>query len=328
MPPLTPLPLSHPPTPFSSFLQNVLYFPYCDGASYTGAVESPVAYNSSVNLYFRGAANLRSALAHAMNAYSISHPEEVVVIGGSAGGLSTTLHVDSIGEILGAASIVGVPECGWFPYWDAPCAGPTNKNSNMCNATGDFLSAVQLQNSTFALSSECRASQGGAENEWRCFMAAVATPFVRAPLFIWQSKFDHFQLSAFLSVDCSFEQTYNPPWNPAPVCSHNNSQAIAAYGRYFMDQLSPLLLSPGPHRALYLTSCVLHGMDYNFLTVGDNDAGEMGITPSVAFNSWYRAVVYGPDNAPTNNNDWKWVEDLPWPRVDNNLACPPFSFEK
>ena len=124
--------------------------------------------------------------------------------GGSAGGLSTTLHVDYIGDFLGAASTVGVPQCGWFPFWDAPCEGPTNKNSLICNATGNFYNMSQLQNVTGALSPECTAAQG-AGNEWRCFMAAVATPYVHAPLFVWQSKFDHFHLSAFLSVVCSFE---------------------------------------------------------------------------------------------------------------------------
>jgi hypothetical protein len=287
-------------------------------------VELPVPYNATVNLHFRGAANLRSALQHAMARFSIVSPPEVAVIGGSAGGLSTTLHVDKIGAMLGAGSIVGVPECGWFPFWDAPCTGPTNKNSKMCNATGDFLGVVAMQNATGALSPECRAAQGG--EEWRCFMAQVATPYVRAPLFVWQSKFDHFQLTDFLSVDCAFEQAYTPPWKPAPLCSQNNTKAIVEYGAYFMGTLKDLLAAPGPHRALYLTSCVLHGMDWNYLTLGDNAAGELGTTPSVAFNAWYRAVVLGVDKAPSVGNDWKWVEDLQEPRVDNPLACPPFAF--
>ena len=303
---------------------GALYLPYCDGGGFTGLGDKPTPYNSTVDLYFRGAANLRAALTDFAARFSVINPSEIVVTGGSAGGLSTTLHVDFIGSFLGAQSIVGVPQCGWFPYWDEPCAGPTNTNSLMCNATGDFLNMVALQNSTGALSADCKAAQG-TENEWRCFMAATVTPYVKAPLFIWQSKFDHFQLSAFLSVDCSFEQVYNPPWSPAPVCSPNNTADIFAYGAYFMSQLQPLIAAPGPHRALYLTSCVLHGMDYNYLTVGDNAAGEGGTTPSVAFNMWYRAIM-NPSNGPRVSNDWKWIEDLDTPRVDNPLACPPFIF--
>lgn len=302
---------------------GVMHLPYCDGASFSGAVEAPVPYNASLNLYFRGAANLRAALADCAARFAVAAPAEVVVTGGSAGGLSTTLHVDAIGAAWGARSVVGVPQAGYFPAWDAPCAGPTSKSSNMCNATGAFFDSVVLQNSTGALSAECRAAQAVGD-EWRCFLAAVATPFVKAPLFVWQSLYDHFQLRAFLSVDCAFDQAYTPPWLPAPVCSANNTRDIRAYGAYFLEQLQPLIAAPGPHRALYLTSCVLHGMDYNFLSVGANAAGELGTNPSVAFNLWYRALM-DPASATLDNN-YKWVESLPEPRVDNPLACPPFVF--
>ena len=69
-------------------------------------------------------------------------------------------------------------------------------------------------------------------------------------------------------------------------------------------------------------------MDFNLLSVGDvgTPGGELGITPSVAFNAWYRAVRDGVDNAPSVDNNFKWVEDLVVPRVDNPLACPPFVF--
>ena len=68
-------------------------------------------YNASLNLHFRGAANLRAVLADAAARFAIVAPSEVVVTGGSAGGLSTTLHTDAIGAALGARSIVGVPQC-------------------------------------------------------------------------------------------------------------------------------------------------------------------------------------------------------------------------
>jgi hypothetical protein len=305
---------------------SVLSLPYCDGASYSGSVEQPVPYNASISLFFRGAANLRAALADAVARFNISSPSEVLVTGGSAGGLSTMLHVDAIGAALGAPSgaAVGVPQAGWFPFWDAPCAGPT-ASGGMCNASGDFQGLFALQNTSGALSPQCKAEQGPGR-EWRCFMAAVAEPYVAAPLFVWQSKFDHFQLNEFLGADCAVQQAYNPPWLPAPNCSAANSAAIGAYGASFMQQLAPLLAAPGPHRGLYLTSCVLHGMDYNLLSLGEDAAGESGITPSVAFNAWHAAVRQPAGQAPSNSNGFKWVEDLPMPRVSNALACPPFLF--
>jgi len=305
----------------------VLYLPYCDGGGYAGHLDAPAPYNASMSLFFRGAANLRAALADAVARFGIAAPAEVVVTGGSAGGLSTTLHVDLIGELLGANLVAGVPQCGYFPFYDAPCVGPEHSTGELCNATGCFRALAALMNTTGALSPACVAAQpGGAADAWRCFMASEATPHVAAPLFIWQSKFDHFDLEAMLSADCAFEQAYTPPWSAAPVCSPNNSAAIGSFGSLLMQQLQPVVAARGPARALYLTSCVLHGMDYNFLTVGDTITGELGTTPNVAFNLWYRAVV-DPDHAPVLANDWKWIEDRPTPRVDNPLACPPFIFE-
>ena len=108
------------------------------------------------------------------------------------------------------------------------------------------------------------------------------------------------------------------------MCSRNNTRDIVAFGKFFVEQLAPLIAAPGPHRALYLTSCVLHGMDYNFLTVGANAAGELGVSPAVAFTLWYTALM-DPQSATLENN-YKWIEDTLEPRVDNPLACPPFVF--
>lgn len=44
----------------------------------------------------------------------------------------------------------------------------------------------------------------------------------------------------------------------------------------------------------------------------------------VAFNLWYDALR-NPSHAPTVS--FKWIEDWDMPRVDNPLACPPFTFD-
>jgi Pectinacetylesterase len=300
---------------------SYLELPYCSGDSYTGNVDHPVPYNASVNLFIRGNANLRAALSDAKSRFGISEPDEVLVTGGSAGGLSTTLHVDYIGEFLQAKLTVGAPSCGYFIEHDAPCAGPTHSNPQ-CNTTGTFKNLTVLANSTPALIPACLADHPN--DAWRCLMAPTVTQYVKAPLFISQSKFDHFQLSSFLSVDCSYDQSFTPPWNQAPICSPAETAAILAYGAEFMAQFEPLLATPGLRRGVYLTSCVLHGMDYHFVTVGDTvGSEELGTPINVAFNLWHQAIVGGE----ASQDSFKWVEDLKNPRVSNPLACPPFVFQ-
>jgi hypothetical protein len=85
----------------------------------------------------------------------------------------------------------------------------------------------------------------------------------------------------------------------------------------YLWQIQAVIEAPAPHRAIFLTSCVLHGMDYQYLSVNDT-------SPMVAFNLWYDALHSSSGGAPTVS--YKWVEDWAMPRTDNPLACPPFTF--
>ena len=165
---------------------SFLSLPYCDGASYSGAgwdpLETPYGGANGTSLYFRGAANLRAAIADALQRFGVAGTiEEVVVTGGSAGGLSTTLHVDRIRDLMGAGAAAGMPQCGYFPAYNASCEGP--RPSIWCNATDQFRATFTMQNATGAMMPACL--QSNAAEPWRCFLAPVATPFVESPLFIW-----------------------------------------------------------------------------------------------------------------------------------------------
>ncbi len=46
--------------------------------------------------------------------YGLSKAQLVILTGGSAGGLSTFLHVDHVASRLSFARVVGLPVCGFF----------------------------------------------------------------------------------------------------------------------------------------------------------------------------------------------------------------------
>jgi hypothetical protein len=240
--------------------------------------------------------------------------KEVVLTGGSAGGLSTTLHVDRIGELMGADHVAGLPRCGYFPYYNDTCHGTIH--SIWCNATDQFEFLFKMHNCSGAMPPACTAANPG--QEWRCFMSPTVVPYVKAPLFFWQSKFDQAQLSIFVDVDCIWKQTYNTPWVQNITCNATDTTLIENFGNYFMEQFDAVVKVPGSFRAVFLTSCILHGMDYKYLSVQDT-------SPNEAFNVWYRALMQ-PNNPPIVENDFKWLESLTLPRTDNNRACPPFAF--
>jgi hypothetical protein len=72
---------------------NVAFIKYCDGASFTGST-------SADGLEYRGFDILTAILADLKAKHGISAASEVVLTGGSAGGMSVFLHADRIREGL------------------------------------------------------------------------------------------------------------------------------------------------------------------------------------------------------------------------------------
>ena len=105
---------------------TMVFLPYCDGSSFTSYREEvhPVP-NSTENLHFRGRLNLIRTLDILLRDYGLGNAKDVVLAGGSAGGLSTYLGLDYVAERLPKANVVGMPVAGYFlDHAPAPFAGP------------------------------------------------------------------------------------------------------------------------------------------------------------------------------------------------------------
>ena len=93
---------------------------YGDGASRSGfrAEPWPVPSNKTCpGLYFRGAASLDAMLDYLLT-IGMSEATEIVFSGGSAGGLTSFLHLDHVAQRMARESplarVVGMPVCGFF----------------------------------------------------------------------------------------------------------------------------------------------------------------------------------------------------------------------
>jgi O-palmitoleoyl-L-serine hydrolase len=157
---------------------------YGDGASFTGYRADPWPVpGTSEKLYFRGIRNLDASLDHLFKMYNLADVELLIVTGGSAGGLSTFLHVDHIADRMAAAGskaiVRGNPVCGYF--LDAP-----NDGSQPMNVTYPLRMqyVYNMQNSTGSLSTECQSVYG--IDAWKCIMAPHAAKFVKTPWFAFR----------------------------------------------------------------------------------------------------------------------------------------------
>lgn len=282
-----------------------VYLPYCDGSAFSSARAEPWPVNgSSSTLTFRGRANLDRTLDTLQQRFGFSRAQRLVVTGGSAGGLSTFLHVDHIAdrlqlarETLGTRTaltarprVVGMPNAGFF------IDGPTFDPSKPTFAT-QVQYGVGMFNATPPLSAACKAAHAG--EEWKCWLAPYAAPFVHQPLFVVQSRFDEFQLRCLLGLPCMINEPFAPPYNPHPNCSHAERTGIVDFGANLLGKLQPFLTAK-PESGLWLVSCIQHGG--NAPMYGIPVPTELG-AETLAFESWLNGGDLGRDIG------YRWIDD-------------------
>ena len=240
---------------------------YCDGASFTGDVAAPVTVGKS-QLYFRGKYNLDRTLDLLLAKYGLAAATSLVLTGGSAGGLSTFLHLDHVQSRMPASTrVVGLPVCGFFI---------DHGNNGFEPAWYTYPAFMQyvyhMQNSSSSLSAECQAAFGA--DAWKCIMAPYAMKYINTPWFAWQSRFDKWQLGNELFLSCMNAQPYSPPFNPS-TCTSAEDAAIQEWGTYLMAQLD---YTAQPSRnGGFIDACIIHGS-----TTSKID----GKTNAEAFQAW------------------------------------------
>jgi len=72
---------------------------YCDGASFAGNVSEPVVVNGT-KMYFRGRYILDAVFDSMLGTAGLSDANELILKGGSAGGLAVYLHIDHVRELI------------------------------------------------------------------------------------------------------------------------------------------------------------------------------------------------------------------------------------
>jgi hypothetical protein len=170
---------------------------------------------------------------------------------------------------------------------------------------------VELHNSVDGLPSSCTSAQPS-DHAWTCFTVPTLQPFVQAPLFVLQSQFDHFQLSAMAGISCAKSQNYFPPWKSV-TCSTTDLEAIASYGSGWFDDFHDLLHSPNV--GAFVTACLAHEErgSWTGLVAG-------GATLHDAFVEWHGSLSKA--SAPRRH----WIENCSLPCNPNTNLCAPGGF--
>lgn len=191
---------------------NCILMLYLDGGSFSGNVDKPVAVPGRPGkyLHYKGLRNLDATLDYAFANLGLGQATELVVTGGSAGGLSTFLHVDRISgrmkkEAKNCKLITAAPVVGYFldhaNYQEEhpPVEGKVNY-PHSGNYSSWMKTVYQDQNITAALLPKCL--EAFRDEPHKCFMSPHMNMFVETPFFMFNSRFDAWQMDNDLQVPC------------------------------------------------------------------------------------------------------------------------------
>ena len=181
---------------FSSFNRAILW--YCDGASFSGDRTAPYHHKpTNQTLYFRGRRVLELLIDELIERRGLGDATDVLVSGGSAGGLATFLHADRVAELLRDRGVPirrlkAVPVSGFFLMHDDRSGAPTWPDQ--------MKHVASMQNATGGLNRACVAAQPSTE-AWRCIFANYSYAYSATPMFPLQSTFDSWQLGNIWRAD-------------------------------------------------------------------------------------------------------------------------------
>ena len=252
---------------------NCIMMPYLDGASFSGERDDPVPVSSHPGkfVHYKGLRNFDATLDYAFAHLGLERATEMVVTGSSAGGLSTFLHLDRVARRMEQSApactrTTGAPIVGFFldhanyhqeqqhgstmelPGYSYPRDG-TNYSSWMKTVVSD-------QNVTSVLMPECLASFP--REPHLCFMSPHMVPFITSDFFLFNSRFDAWQMQNDLQVPCINGDMSHP------TCNVTEQASVIQYGDDFLTALQPVIDS-APKNGAFITSCICHSCSWGKL---------------------------------------------------------------
>ena len=174
---------------FAAYNRVVMY--YCDGASFSGDNAQPYVYaKTNQTLYFRGKRVLGALLDTLVKKHGLGSASQVLLSGGSAGGLSTYLHADRVHDYLKEHA----PQLTRFK--SAPISGFFLLHANAAGAAvypSNMQYVFKMQNASSGVHPACIASLT-ADEQWKCMFANYSYAYTSAVVFPLQSAIDAWQM--------------------------------------------------------------------------------------------------------------------------------------
>ncbi|XP_066932066.1 uncharacterized protein [Clytia hemisphaerica] len=176
---------------------NLVWVVYCDGASFTGNRERPIISKSGQTIYLRGKRVLNAIINDLLFNRGFKSAESVILTGSSAGSMAAIFQADYIASRFPTTVPVRVLADAGFFIDTAPIGGKSLEIA--------FKKVYEMQNASAGLNQDC--TNDFKNQPWKCFLPAIATQYVKTPMYVLNSAYDIWALIYFLGIDCKFSAT-------------------------------------------------------------------------------------------------------------------------
>lgn len=218
---------------------NVVYFIYCDGASFSGDNDEPDSSYGS-KLYYRGHRILLAIMIDlSRNKGMDSSATDVILTGCSAGGLAVYLHSLFVRTLI-------FPTTKYKAFADAGYIIDIPDVYGSTDSIVELRSMLKAQQSAKHFSFECANVYKTEEDSYKCFLPPYNYRFVTSPLFVLNSLYDTAQLSGLYHLPCL-------PGN----CSAKMMEKFQHFHEVFVEKIQPVLSSLPPN-GFFFDSCLVH----------------------------------------------------------------------
>jgi hypothetical protein len=271
---------------FAHFNRVMLW--YCDGGSFTGDRTEPLDFDGQ-KLYFRGKRNLDAVLRYLRRDHNLNAATEILLAGGSAGGLSAYIHADYIRSTFApSVKFRASPVSGFFLMHDTAQGVPDYPTS--------MRNMFDMMNSTGGANQRC-VTAAPAGQEWQCVFANASYAYTRTPIFPMNSAVDSYQMEAILQVPagCASMAEAKVPGPQFSNCTSTELAQVIAFEGDFIRDLQGSVTYSRPGNGGFIESCMEH-----CAAQGNrwNQIKQSGVTIQEAHSKWWNAA----DGAPASEH--------------------------
>ena len=246
---------------------NAVFIHYCDGASFGSNRVAPIAVKNKqgqeAQMWMRGRSNFDAVVQDLLVNEHMSNATEVILSGGSAGGLAVYYNLDHLAHDLLSKNVrvTGFPDAGFF--MDAP------------NYVEDFQGADAVWNVTGSSGTNQNCLDSYIGEEYKCLLAPYLLEHIETSIYVMNSAYDAWQLGNN-KVGCF----------PVPNTTCANDTSVMLYGAALKARVKNSLKNKANRfknvsskSGAYIDSCYVHEQNVNYCS-GQGMPNCVGWTPS------------------------------------------------